>query len=117
MSRGSDASCPVHVDSDVALLAQMRRPRMDGHAHPNRSRGQSFECFRGGSERAGRGREGDEEGIALRIDLDALIRRERLTQDTAMLCQRPRVLLGAQVMKQLRRTLDVGKEKRNGAGR
>jgi hypothetical protein len=66
---------------------------------------------------AGRSREGDEEGIALRVDLHALIGRERLTQDEAMLGQRPRVLLGAQFAQQLGRTLDVGEEKGDGARR
>ena len=34
-----------------------------------------------------------------------------------MLGQRPRVVLGAQLMQQLRRTLDVREEKRHRAGR
>ena len=62
---------------------------MDAHAHPNRSRGQSFGRFRGGPKRARSSRKGDEERIALRIDLDALIGRESLTQDKAMLRQHP----------------------------
>jgi hypothetical protein len=61
-------------------------------------RGQSCICLSGGPESARRSREGDEEGIALRIDLDTLIGRERLTQDTAMVAEHPRVFLGAQVM-------------------
>jgi hypothetical protein len=40
---------------------------MDAHAHPDRSRGQSFGRFRG---RPRERREGDEEGIALRVDFD-----------------------------------------------
>ncbi len=116
MTRRRDARRPVHVDPDVALLAHEWCPRMDAHAHPNRSRAQTFECFGGRPQSAGRSREGDEESIPLRIDLDALIGRERHTQDTAMLRQHPRVLLRAQFMQQLRRTLDVGEEEGDGAG-
>ena len=117
MAAGGDARRPVHVDSDIALLAQVRRPRMDAHAHPNRSRAQSFECFGGRPQSAGGSRERDEEGIPLRIDLDTLIGRERLTNNAAMLRQHPRVLLGAQFMQQPGRTHDVGKEEGDGARR
>ena len=98
MATGGDPGRPMHIDTDVTLLAQVRRPRMDAHTHPNRPRGQYFECRSSRPDSAGRSREGDEERISLRVDLDALIASKRRAQDTAMLHQRPRVLLGAQVM-------------------
>jgi len=95
----------------------MRRSRVDAHAHVNRSPAQSFECSGGRLQSAGRSPKGDEEGIPLGIDLDSLIGLESLPQDTAMLSQRLRVPLSAEFMQQLRRTLDVGKEKGDGARR
>ena len=68
-------------------------------------------------KRAGRGREGNEESVALRVDLDAPIGRERLTQDATMLGKRPGVVLGTEFMQQLRRALDVREEKRHRPGR
>ncbi len=79
--------------------------------------GQPVKRLAGGRQRAGRGREGDEERIALRVDLDALIGRERRTQDAAMLGERPGVVLGAELEQQLRRALDIREEKRHRPGR
>ena len=61
--------------------------------------------------------EGDEEGVALRVDLDAAVALERLAQHTPVFGQRLGVALGPKLVQQLRRTLDVGEEKRDGAGR
>src|SRR6266498_3767108 len=105
----------MYVQTDVTLLRQQRLAAVDADPHPHRQLLERRLRFGGRRERAGRGWEGYEERIALRIDLDALVGPERLTQDTAMLRQHPRVLVGAQVVQQLRRTLDVGEEERDGA--
>jgi hypothetical protein len=86
---------------------------VDAHAHAERPGRKSLECSAGRPQGARRGREGNEEGIALRVDLDALARRERLTQSAAMFLQRLRVLLGPELVQQLRRTLDVREEERH----
>ena len=49
-----------------------------------------------GLERSGRGRERDEEGVALRVDLDAAVPVECLAQHAAVLGETPRVVLGAE---------------------
>ena len=63
------------------------------------------------------GREGDEERVALRVDLDAAVRGEGRAQCTTVLGQRLRVRLRPERVKQPRRALDVGEEERDRAGR
>jgi hypothetical protein len=58
----------------------------------------------------------DEEGIALRVDLDPAVARERLAEDAAVLLEEIAVRRGTELVQQLRRALDVGEEKRDGAG-
>ena len=64
-----------------------------------------------------RGREGEEERIALRIHLDATLRCTRFADYAAVLGERICVGLGAELVKEPRRALYVGKEKCDGAGR
>ena len=78
--------------------AHRRAPRL----HP--------ECSR-------RGRKGDEERVPLRVDLHAALRGERLSQHAAMVPERGRVLLGAQLVQQGGRALDVREEERDGSRR
>jgi hypothetical protein len=62
-------------------------------------------------------REGVEERVALRVDLDATVAIEGLAQQAAMLGQGLRVGLGAELVQQPRRPLDVGEHEGNGPGR
>jgi len=69
--RCRDARRPVHVDPDVSLVGEMRRSGVQADSHADRAgfeRGLRVGC-RG--ERTGRRREGDEERVSLRVDLDA----------------------------------------------
>ena len=68
-------------------------------------------------ERARRRREGEEEGVALRIDLDAALGGACLTDHSAVLGERLCVALGAELVQQPRRALDVREEEGDGAGR
>jgi hypothetical protein len=72
---GGDPGGAVHVRADVALAGQQRRPRVEAHPHRDRERLLRF-ASRG--ERPGRGREGDEERVALSVDLDAAVPGEGL---------------------------------------
>ena len=54
-------------------------------------------CFGRGGQRAGRGGEGDEEGVTLGIDLDPAMGGERVAHDATMLGQRLGIRLRAQV--------------------
>ena len=71
----------------------------------------------GGLDRLGRGRERIEERVPLRVDLDAAAPRERLPQQPPVLGERLVVRLRAQLVQQARRTLDVGEEQGDAAGR
>ena len=83
----------------------------------DRAGGERLGEGRRGGECPGRCREGEEEGVALRVDLDPALGGTRLADDTPMLGQRLRVGLGAELVQQLRRPLDVGEEEGDGAGR
>ncbi len=56
--------------------------------------------------------ERDKERVALRIDLDAVVRRERGPQTAAMLVQRVAVTV-AELLQQPRRALDIREEQRD----
>jgi len=74
---------------------------------------------RGGSraQRPGRSREGHEERVALRVDLDATIVGKRLPKDATMLGERLRVMLAAELPQEPSRALDVRKEEGDRAAR
>ena len=90
---------------------------MQAHPHADRPGLERALAVEGGRGGAGRGREGDEERVALRVDLDAAVRREGGAQDAPVLGERLRVALGAERVQQPRRALDVGEEERDGAVR
>jgi hypothetical protein len=89
---------------------------VDPHPNPNVAGLELVLCFCGCSECVGGAWKRDEEGIALRVDLDTVVSRERLAQDPAV--------LGKQVgvsrfvfLEESRRALDIREEKRDGSGR
>jgi hypothetical protein len=86
---------------------------VDPHPDPNVAGLELVLCFCGCSECVGGAWKRDEEGIALRVDLDTVVSRERLAQDPAV--------LGKQVgvsrfvfLEESRRALDIREEKRDG---
>jgi hypothetical protein len=117
VAAGGNPGRPVHVDTHVALLGHMRRAGMDAHAQPDRSCGQSLQPRGRRLERTWGGREGDEEGVSLRIDLDAAVAVEGLAEGPSVLGERLGVALGTELSQQLRRALHVGKEEGDGSGR
>ena len=62
-----------------------------------------------------RSSEREEEGVTLRVDLDAAFGGARLPNDAPVLGQVLRVHLGAERMQESRRSLDVCEEERHGA--
>ena len=106
----------VHVEADVSLLCQPGLARVQPHPNANRSiRQRTLAIGRGGNgiRRAG---EGDEERIALRVDLDALVLRERRPQTPPMLLQRLAIAV-LELAQQPRRALHVREQQRHDAGR
>ena len=61
-------------------------------------------------------RERDEERVALRVDLDAAVPRERVPQHPPVLGQRLRIPLRAELVQQPRRALDVREQEGDRAG-
>ena len=51
VARRRDPGCPVHVDTDVALLREQGRTGVEAHAHPDRPRGQCLLRLRGSARR------------------------------------------------------------------
>ena len=90
-----DAGCSVDVRSDVALVGDVGRPGVDPHAHADRSGREHLLRLGGGGNCGRRGGERDEERVALRIHLDTVVVKERLTKCAAMLGQRVCVGIGA----------------------
>ena len=116
--RGSrDPRRPVQIDSDVAAVDQKRRAGVHSDPHLNGAAAQSLmRLFRSG-ERAMRRRERDEERISLRVNLDAAVSPERISQSPAVLSERLAVPFGAELVQESGRAFDVCEQERDSAGR
>lgn len=116
MRRRSDPRRAMHVEPDVSLLRDERLAGVDSHTHLDRPCGKgclSLLCRR---DRVRGAREGDEERIALRVDLDPARLLESLAESPPMLAQQFGVA-GAVLAKKPRRTCDIGEEECDRAGR
>ena len=89
-----NARRPVHVDSDISLPAQQRRPGVDPNTNPNRATSQALYRGRRGGDCTGGRREGNEESIPLRVDLHPTVRSERRAQDPSMVPESLRISIG-----------------------
>jgi hypothetical protein len=113
VGHAANAGGLVHVESDIALLRDLRLAGVETHPH---RKGELLLCLScRGDRRSGR-REGDEEGISLRVDLDAAVASEGLAQHAPVLGEGVRVRL-AELRQQPRRALDVREEEGDCAGR
>ena len=120
MTRGHDPSCAVDSHAHVALSCGSRlagveaHPHSDGHAvRPLVLRESALAGDRGGDRVPGPP-EGDEERVALRVDLLPTCSRERFTQKPLVLCQDIAIAV-PKLLEQLGRALDVRKEEGDGA--
>ena len=113
---GGDPRRPVHVEPHVSLVGPERLARMQAHPHTHWAARQR--ALRVGSRRhcIGRPRKCNEEGVALRVDLDPLVQPPGVSQRTAVLGKHRRIPV-AQLPEQPGRSLDVGEEERHGPGR
>ena len=117
MARGCDPSREVHVIAHVALVGDERGARVQADAQADRA---WFECVcdrLSGMRRSRSGWKRDEEGVSLCVYFDAALGSARLADNPAMLGERLRVGLCAELVEELRRSLNVRKEKSDGAGR
>jgi hypothetical protein len=71
-------------------------------------------CRNGGENRVARPREGDKEGVALRVDDATSVIDERVGQDALLPSLNRRIVI-AELPEQTRRAFDVGEEEGQGA--
>jgi hypothetical protein len=88
---------------------------VDPHPDPNVAALELVLCFCGCCECVGGAWKRDEEGIALRVDLDTVVSRERLAQDPAVLGKEVGVSRSV-FLQESRRAFDIREEKRDGSG-
>ena len=111
-----DPSRAVDVEPDVALVGDEGLAGVDPHPHLHRAVCQRSSCAGSGRDRVGSAREGDEEGVALRVDLDAVRLLEGRAERSAMRAEQ--IGVGGSVLtQQPRRAGDIGEEKGDGPGR
>jgi hypothetical protein len=114
---GGDARGAMDVETDVAFLGEEGRSRVQAHADADGTRSERSCQGAGGRECGRRGREGEEEGVSLGVDLDPTLSGAGLADDTPMLGESCGVALRTERVQQFRRTFDVGEEKGDRAGR
>jgi hypothetical protein len=113
---GRDPGSLVDVKADVSLVGEARLTRVKPHPHLDRAARKRDLRRSGCSDRIRCTAERDEEGVTLGIHLGAVVRRERLPQQSTMLVESACIRV-SQLVQELRRTLDVREEKRHHAGR
>ena len=89
---------------------------MQPHAHADRPAGKCALAVGGGGNGVRRAGEGDEEGITLRVDLDAVVLGKRRAESPPVLVQRLPVAV-AELLQQPRRTLHIREQQRHHTGR
>ena len=115
---GRDAGNAVDVMADVALFANEGRTRVDADSHANGTRdGETLGEFGSGSEGARCSGKRKEKGVSLRVHLHAAVYGTCLPDDRSVIRKCLRVPLRAELVQQLRRTLDIREDERDGAGR
>ena len=107
----------MDVDPDVALGGQSGAPVCSAHAHRDRARRERNLSSTCGCDGSGRGREADEERVALRVDLGAIVGRERLAEHAPVFGERDVVPRGSELAQKAGRALDVREEERHRPGR
>ncbi len=103
----------VDVDSDVALVRDGRRPGVQADPDANRAAAQLVGAGEGGGGGAVRGRKGDEERVALGIDLDAVVSGEGGAERAPVLRERVGVRGRPERVQEPRRALDVREQERH----
>ena len=97
-----DTGGPMHVVTYVAFLSQQRRPGVQPAADPDRPCSKPVGHGRRRSHSTRCGREGEEERIALRIDLDATLASACLANDPPVFGERGGVKLGTEFVQEHR---------------
>jgi hypothetical protein len=109
MADGRDASGSMNVEADVTFLRHDRLACVKPHAHPDRSLGQRLLPGSSRGQRIAGAGEGDEERVALRVDLDPAVPAERIPEDTPVIGKCLGISV-AELVQQPGRALDVGEK-------
>ena len=112
-----DAGGAMDVGADVAVLRDERCSRVQAHTQTDWASSDALVDATRGFQGCRRRGERNEEGVALRVDLDPILLRTSLPHNSPMLGEGARVRLCAELMQELRRALDIGEEEGHGAGR
>jgi hypothetical protein len=107
----------MYIHTDVTVIRQQRFPRVEAHPHAQRAFSQRVLRFGGRCHRVARGRERDEERVALRVHLDTPVPRNRIPHPLPVPRQFARVLLRPQLVQERCRLLHICEEERDGAAR
>ena len=120
VSSGADARRPMHVQADIAAGGKGRLAGMQAHAHPHRYTLRPGMAGNGTLRRHGRRHgvrgalEGRKKPVPRRVDLVAIPRLERLTQQSPVLRQHLGIPV-AQVLEEACGVLDVAEQEGDGA--
>ena len=115
VARRGDACGAMDVDADVPLVRRQRLARVQPGPNANRAVAERLLELAGSRDRVAGPAEGDEERIALRVHLVALVCRERRPQESPMVGQGLRVPLGPQLVQEPRGALDVREQEGDGS--
>ncbi len=110
---GRDPRRAVDVLADVALVGDVRSAGVHAHPEPDRALAEVLDDPRSRPYRSRSGREGEEERVALGVDLHPVVRGGRGPHQPPVLEQRRGVRLGPELVQQPRRALDVGEQERH----
>ncbi len=116
MRGGGDPRRAVDVDADVAFFGHDRLARVHAHADPDEAVREHLLRLGGRRDGVGGSWERDEEGVTLRVDLDARVAREGIPQRAPMIGEELDVSRPV-LAQESRRALDVREEEGDGAAR
>jgi hypothetical protein len=112
----ADTRSAMDVESDITLTAAPRLSGMHANADMHRPIGERMLGCLGRRDGIAGTTEGKEEGVPLRVDLNAAVTRHHIAHDLAMAIERCLITI-AEVREQPSRALDITKEERHGASR
>jgi hypothetical protein len=110
---GRDPGGPVHIGAHAPLGRSKRGARVDPDTHPDGPGSQRTITVSGGFERTVRRAEREEEGVTLRVDLDAAMPSEGFPEHAAVLGQGVRVGALTQLVQKSTGTFDVREQERH----
>ena len=113
--RRGDARGAVHIDTDIALGSEHRLACVNSHSNSNHAALKSALTVTRSIESIACARERDEEGVSLRVHLDARVIREGSPQHTSVRRESMDILV-AELVEQTSRPLDVGEEEGDSPG-